>query len=200
MITLGLDIGTTTISAVAFDTQQKTLLASANVPTDADATPPAQRANGWAEIDMQLAYHHALAALQSISSQLGRRTEEIQVIGMTGQMHGVAFLDGQLKPARNAIIWQDQRGEDVLPAFIARAGGAGAFAKMGALPAAGFGAVTLYWLHEHATLPNALPCSIPDAIGVMLCGTAPKINATHAAGRGLLTLRKMRGMAIYWRG
>lgn len=190
MIRLGLDIGTTTISAVAFDAGRETLLASVTLPTDADATPPAQRANGWAEIDVPGVYQHALEALRGVVAQLGALASEIGAIGMTGQMHGVAFLDENSMPARTAITWQDQRGKESLPAFIARAGGAGAFAEMGALPAAGYGAVTLHWLREQDILPSALPCSIPDAIGAMLCHTAPKIDPTNAAGWGVFNVAK----------
>lgn len=188
MISLGLDIGTTTISAVAFDTANHKLLASSNVPTDADVTSPAQRALGWAEIDLYRVFDHALASLYQVVIQLGDRSESVPVIGMTGQMHGVAFLDEHMKPARTAITWQDQRGREVLPAFMARAGGAGAFEKMGALPAGGYGAVTLFWLHKHNALPTASPCTIPDAIGAMLCGAKPTIHVTHAAGWGTFDL------------
>lgn len=190
MITLGLDIGTTTISAVAFDTSSQSVLASANVPTDADATTPAQREAGWAEMDLQRVFNHALHALQRVISPVWTRTDEIHAIGMTGQMHGVAFLDEQFAPARPAITWQDQRGSEVLPAFIARAGGAGAFEHHGAMPAAGYGGVTLFWLREHGAMPEAFCCSIPDAIGAMMCHAAPKIHATHAAGWGVFDLER----------
>ncbi len=190
MIRIGLDIGTTTISAVAFDIRRETLLASVTLPTDADATPAAQRTNGWAEIDTLRVYQRALEALQGIAIQLGALVDEIGAIGMTGQMHGVAFLDERSAPARTSITWQDQRGKESLPTLIARAGGVGAFAEMGALPAAGYGAVTLHWLHEHDALPKAFPCSIPDAIGAMLCHAAPKIDPTNAAGWGVFNVMK----------
>lgn len=190
MITLGLDIGTTTISAIAFDVEQRDVLAAANVPTGADATPPAQRALGWAEIDVNRAFDHALDALHQVSLQLGQRAGEINAVGMTGQMHGVAFVDAHGQPARTAITWQDQRGKEVLPEFITRAGGAGAFEKMGAVPAAGYGIVTLFWLHERDALPSTTPCTIPDAIGTMLCNASPMIDPTHAAGWGTFNLER----------
>jgi hypothetical protein len=79
---------------------------------------------------------------------------------------------------------------DMLPIFMALAGGAGAFEKMSVLPATGYGGVMLFWLSQHNALPNAVVCSIPDALGAMLCRATPKMDAMNAAGWGTFDLEK----------
>lgn len=188
MLSLGLDIGTTTISAVAFDVGAERVLARATVPNDAGCTPADKRHEGWAELDLERAFARALDALQRVVAELGPRAGQVRAVGVTGQMHGAAFLGRDLRPVRPAITWQDQRTRDVIPEFIARAGGAGAFANMGCLPAAGYLGPTLYWLRRHDTLPDAHVCCIPDAIAAMLTAHPPVSDPTLAASTGLFDI------------
>lgn len=194
MIALGLDIGTTTIAAVAYDVDAHRLLARVTVPHDAGCTPADKLGLGWAEIDLARSFAIALSAMRQVVGSLGEQSARVRRIGVTGQMHGVAFLDANLRPVRPAITWQDQRTAASVADFIARCGGEGAFANMGCLPAAGYLGPTLAWLRQHDRLPRAAACFIPDAVASMLMavrcashrrGESPMTDATLAASSGI---------------
>ncbi len=189
MLSIGLDIGTTTIAAVAFDAEAAQVVARATVLNDAGCAPADQRAEGWAELDLSRAFALALDALEQAASYLGPRAGQVRTIGVTGQMHGAAFLGRDFRPARSAITWQDRRACTVIPEFIARAGGAGAFANMGCLPAAGYLGSTLYWLRKRDALPDTPVCGIPEAIVAMLTAQPPASDPTLAASTGLFDIR-----------
>lgn len=195
MIALGLDIGTTTIAAVAYDVDAHRLLARVTAPHDASCTPADKLRLGWAEIDLARSFAIALSAMQQVVGQLDEQSARVRRIGVTGQMHGVAFLDANLWPVRPAITWQDQRTTTSVADFIARCGGEEAFAHMGCLPAAGYLGPTLAWLRQHDRLPRAVACFIPDAVASMLTAARPRAahrrrespmtDATLAASSGI---------------
>ena len=184
-LSLGLDIGTTTIAAVAFDAAAGRLVAKATRLNDASSAAGEQN---LAELDLDRAFDIAIAALAEVTQSLGAQAKAVRSIGVTGQMHGVAFLGQDLCPVRTAITWQDQRARDLLPEIIERAGGAGAFANMGCLPAAGYLGATLFWLQRHAALPDAHACCIPTAVAAMLTGRPPVSDATLAASSGFFDI------------
>ncbi|MFN4294747.1 MAG: sedoheptulokinase [Thermoflexales bacterium] len=192
MLSIGLDIGTTTIAAVAFDTEAAQVAARATILNDAGCAPATRRAEGWAELDLSRTFTLALDALEQAASRLGPRAGQVRALGITGQMHGAAFLGRDLRPIRSAITWQDRRTGEVIPEFIARAGGAGAFANMGCLPAAGYLGPTLYWLRRRDALPDARVCGIPEAIAAMLTAQPPISDPTLAASTGLFDIRSGR--------
>lgn len=192
MLSLGLDIGTTNIAAVAFDVEAAQVVAHATVSNDAGCAPADRRAEGWAELDLARVFALACAALERVIYRLGPRAGAIRAIGITGQMHGAAFLNHELAPMRSAITWQDQRARDLIPEFIARAGGAGAFDDMGCLPAAGYLGPTLYWLRRHDALPDGYVCGIPEAVAAMLTAAPPVSDPTLAASTGLFDIRHGR--------
>ncbi len=187
MLSLGLDIGTTTITAVAFDTVQRQLVARTTLPNDADCTPADGRALGWAELDLSRALEIAVEALTQTIAMLGTHAGWVACLGVTGQMHGVALLGRDLRSLRPAITWQDQRAQAIIPELIERAGGAGAFANMGCLPASGYLGATLGWLQRQGELPDhagACACFIPTAIASLLTGRPPVTDPTLAASSG----------------
>ncbi|MFC1465126.1 MAG: sedoheptulokinase [Candidatus Brachytrichaceae bacterium NZ_4S206] len=188
MLSLGLDIGTTTIAAVVFDTEAAQVVAHATASNDAGCTPADRRTEGWAELDLVRVFALALDVLERAIRPLDRRADQVRTIGVTGQMHGAVFLGHDLSPVHPAITWQDQRTRDLIPEFIARAGGAGAFANMGCLPAAGYLGPTLYWLHRHDALPDGYVCGIPEAVAAMLTAQPPVSDPTLAASTGLFDI------------
>jgi sedoheptulokinase len=139
-----------------------------------------------------------IAALTQMVDQIGDRSHEICGIGVTGQMHGVAFLNPDATPARSGITWQDRRADENLLAetttylerYIALAGGAQAFTQMGCLPAAGYLGPTLYWLKCHDQLPPSpvRPVFIPDAIAAFLTGSLPCTDSTNGGSSGLFDI------------
>ncbi len=191
---IGLDIGTTSISAVVLDTESGALLAHHTVANRAAIAAGA----GRAEVDLTRVQALAVEALTGIVAEAGVDAAQIRGIGMTGQQHGVAFVDASAAPAGPAITWQDLRVQSPMPGsqqsylqtFVDRAGGRDAFRRMGCLPAAGFLGTTLFWLHEEDQLPAppAIACFIPDAVAAFLTGETPRVDPTLAGSAGIFDI------------
>ncbi|MEA3407146.1 MAG: FGGY family carbohydrate kinase [Chloroflexota bacterium] len=187
---VGLDVGTTTLSAVILDAASGRLVVSCDHDNTASIT-----ASSRAELDLMALRALIVDLLAQTVREVGERREEIRALGVTGQMHGVALLSPDAEPLGPAITWQDGRveepvlGRDVsyLQRFMALAGGNEAFRRMGCLPAAGFMGPTLYWLQLNDQLPPppARACFVPDAAVAFLIGRPPPTDPTDAASSGL---------------
>src|SRR5438128_3958708 len=106
MSLLGIDVGTGGTRAVLIDSEGR-ILTSATVEHEPFASPR----TGWAEQDARDWWRAAAAAVLAILSSEGVRPEEIDAVGLSGQMHGAVLLDQRNEVVRPAIIWCDQRTE-----------------------------------------------------------------------------------------
>ncbi|MDN8957670.1 FGGY family carbohydrate kinase, partial [Staphylococcus aureus] len=64
---------------------------------------------GWTEQRPQDWADATLAALHDLSRQLAEVGAVPLALGLSGQMHGAVFLDGQGEVLRPAPLWNDQR-------------------------------------------------------------------------------------------
>ena len=103
---LGIDVGTGGTRAVLIDSEGR-ILASATV----EHVPFASPRTGWAEQDAQDWWRAASAAVRVVLSNEDVRPEEIDAVGLSGQMHGAVLLDQRDEVVRPTIIWCDQRTE-----------------------------------------------------------------------------------------
>lgn len=193
-IYIGLDVGTTSLSAVALEAEDGALLAQETVPNTASRRP---RARGHERAELDLAALEDLVArlLARLAARLGEGAGAVAGIGVTGQMHGLALLDPAGRPLAPAITWQDRRtldaapggGETILECFLRRAGGQEAFRRMGCRPAPGYLGPSLFWLAEQGALPPepAVACLIPDAVVAWLGGASPRTDPTDAGSTAL---------------
>ena len=196
---VGLDIGTTTVGAVIFDTATGRLAASCTLPHTARTGGVPADDPLAAELDLRALRSATLECLARAISRVGRTAQSVCGIGVTGQMHGVALLDAHGDPVAPVITWQDRRVEEAIPgegctwldAFIERAGGPGAFDCAGCMPAAGYLGPTLYRLVRLGQLPaeTAAACFIPDATVTFLTGATPCTDPTDAASSGVFDVR-----------
>jgi len=191
---IGLDIGTTSLSAAVLDIESGALQAHHSMPNDAGSFP----GPGRAELDMERLQRRAVECLAGLVAKAQVDPAHVRGVGVTGQQHGVAFLAAGSAPMRPAITWQDLRGQESVPGrdesylqrMMVQAGGVEAFRRTGCLPAAGFLGVTLFWLHENNQLPTppATVCFIPDAIVAFLTGAPPASDPTLAASSGVFDI------------
>jgi sugar (pentulose or hexulose) kinase len=196
-VVLGLDLGTTTLTAVALDPADGHLLASATAINQAETTAPANKAKGWSEWDAQAIAQAACRCLAEVGRRLGPRKSDVAGLGITGQQHGVVIVDSMVRPLAPFINWQDRRGDQEQPGFgktyVQRAvdlAGADAPARTGCRLAAGYLAVTLYWMKATQVLPpTGTACFIVDYFGALLTGQRPATDATCAASSGVLDIR-----------
>jgi len=174
---LGLDIGTTTISAVVVD--NGLVLDAMTLPNGAFL--PA--AHPWEKIQ-DPAYIRS-TAISAVDSLLEKHPDTHR-IGITGQMHGILYLDAAGHPVSPLYIWQDGRGEQLMENGKTYA--ACLSDLTGYRLATGYGMLThFYNLKNHLVPENAAVfCTIHDYIAMLLSGqTRPVTDASDGASFGI---------------
>jgi xylulokinase len=101
---LGLDISTTATKAVILD-RTGAVRASAAVEYPYQTPHPL-----WSEQDPNVWWTSAVSAIRTALGEAG--ADEVEAVGLTGQMHGLVTLDAQDRILRPAILWNDQRTEE----------------------------------------------------------------------------------------
>lgn len=177
MKTLGLDIGTTTISAVVYDSFHgvltfRTITSNAFLPGSC-----------WERLqDPSKIYD---AAVRIVSALL-REHPDIVAMGLSGQMHGILYLDPSGNPVSPLYTWQDGRGS--LPFDGSQSWAAHLSERTGYPLAAGYGMVTHCYNLAHDLVPRnaARLCTIQDYLAMKFSGrTVPVTDPTNAASLGL---------------
>lgn len=144
MSLLGIDVGTGGTRAVLIDGAGR-IVASATV----EHSPFASPRTGWAEQDPRDWWRAAAAAVRAVLSNDGVRAEEIDAVGLSGQMHGAVLLDQRDEVVRPAIIWCDQRTETECRALTDEVG-AERLIELTCNPAlTGFTLPKMLWVREH---------------------------------------------------
>ncbi len=195
-VAIGLDVGTTTIGALALDAATGTVLAAATVPNDCQTTGEPDRARGRSEWDAARLSATACASLRACSDRLGPRASDVVGLALTGQQHGVVVVDAGRRPLTPFINWQDRRGEELVPdgteTWVQHArsrAGEERMTRTGCRLATGFMGTTLLWLKANQGLPaDATACFITDYVGATLTGQPPVTDPTMGASSGLFDL------------
>lgn len=181
---IGIDIGTTTICAVALDLVTGNLLAAEQRPNDSTmATGKAwERTQDPARI---------LVHVRELLRCLACRFRPVTGIGLTGQMHGILYVDVAGQAASPLYTWQDGRGD-----VSCRHGAtyAQSMAAASGYPlASGMGVVTHYANCALGLVPAGAAgfCSIMDYAVMQLTGrTRPVCDPSTAASFGCFDLRQ----------
>jgi sugar (pentulose or hexulose) kinase len=195
---LGVDLGTTTITALALEPRSGQIVAQHTVANDAEITSPADKARGRSEWDPRRMAERACQCLRSVSETPGVRGADIAGLGITGQQHGVVLVDQDRQPLTPLVNWQDRRGDERVPgnsrSFVQQASllsGDDAPQRAGCRLATGFMGVTLFWWKVHGLLPaRSTACFIGDYLSSALTGQPPVSDPTNAASSGLLDVRR----------
>jgi xylulokinase len=140
---LGIDLSTTGAKALLIDEQGQTV-ASASTSLTLSTPRPL-----WAEQQPRDWWEATAASIRAALATAEATGDEVRAIGLTGQMHGLALLDGQGEPLRPAILWNDQRTAAECDEIRARMGKHRLIAVTGndALP--GFTAPKMLWVRRH---------------------------------------------------
>lgn len=181
---IGLDIGTTTISAVVLDGETGCILASRTIPNGADLPPDVPGAK-MQDPDI------IIEKLQGVLSELKAEYAPISAIGIDGQMHGVVYVDDLGMAVSPLYTWQDDRGN--LPY------GEGSYVSemkrlSGCDMSTGFGLATHFWMTKNEKIPASAVklCSIFDYAAMRLTGRRnPLMHTSGAASFGLFDLYKL---------
>ena len=169
MKAIGIDLGTTSICGVVIDTDSGKVLRSETVNSNAFVST----GNDWEKVqDVSLIIEKAVKIVDSFID------DDVAVIGITGQMHGILYYDNDGKSVSNLYTWQDGRGN--LPykdtTYAAYLGGA-----------SGYGNVTDFYNRENSLVPeNAVGyCTVHDYLAMTLSGRkTPLVHTSDAASFG----------------
>jgi xylulokinase len=107
MLTIGYDIGSSSIKAALFDAERGATVAQAYSPKQ-EMPISAPRA-GWAEQDPSIWWEHARLATREILAAARPAAGSVGAIGISYQMHGLVPLDSANAVIRPSIIWCDSR-------------------------------------------------------------------------------------------
>ncbi len=175
---LGIDIGTTSVCAVVIDENGGLLRSLTQSNTFGYAKGPArmQNADGIAQKCREICAE--LSAAYPIAS-----------IGVSGQMHGILYVNAEGAALSPLYSWQDERGN--LPADD------GSYAeelsrRSGCRVSTGYGCCSVYYdVRNGAVPPDAAAfCTIGDYVAMQLCGRkAPLVHDSCAASLGLFDLQ-----------
>ncbi|GAC1448033.1 MAG: xylulokinase [Ktedonobacterales bacterium] len=182
LVYLGLDLGTSSLKALAIDA------AGGVLAIETASYPLMQLRPGWLEQRPDDWWTAACDATRRLLARPELAPCQVEAIGLSGQMHGATLVDAGGHVLRPALIWADARGAAELDAFAAHLAPAETLRITGSLPHASSTLAKLLWLraHEPATfgraaqiltakdelrrrLTGAYATDITDASGTLLC-------------------------------
>lgn len=179
MNVLGIDIGTTTLCALLADSVDGSVTASATVANDSFVRGlPYEKLQDPDKI---------LQKVRDLIDEIGAE-HRIDIIGLTGQMHGILYVDAFGRAVSPLYTWQDGSGNE--------SSGAVSFSDelfdlTGRRLSSGFGALTLFCHTRRGTVPESAAkiCAVHDYVAMRLCGArTPLTHISDAASFGLFDL------------
>lgn len=179
MKSVGIDVGTTTICGVVTENRDGSLLESCTWENDT------WMAGEW-EYEKLQDPDQILKKCREMLDYFLKKYDRVTSIGVTGQMHGILYLDGEGKAVSPLFTWQDGRGDEKDEegiSFVEKLS-----KRSGRSLATGFGIVTHAWLSEKGKIPVRAKvfCTIPDYVAMSLAGRkAPLIHSSMAASFGM---------------
>jgi sedoheptulokinase len=184
MYFIGIDIGTSSISAVAYDYEKKII---ESLTRNNDSNLPSVHA--WEKIQSP---RRILEIVEGIMDDFACRFTDIRGIGVAGQMHGILYLDGQGEAVSPLYTWQDGRANGLYrkgqtyASFLSD--------ETGHALATGFGLVTHYYNQANGLVaPEARQlCTIMDYVVMKLAGQkAPLTSYSNAASLGFFDTERL---------
>lgn len=179
---LGIDIGTTTVTALILDTDTATVKKSCTLPNDSFI-----KTNNFERIqDPEKIINTLKNVIKAVTDGI-----EIHSVGVTGQMHGIMYLNNDFKPCSPLMIWQDERGneifenEETYAEYLTRVTGINA--------ASGYGLTTHFYNIKNNLVPEnaVMLCTIHDYIVSLMTSTKPVSHTSDAASLGFFDLNKL---------
>lgn len=181
-LAVGIDIGTTTVSAVVYDLLRKETVEAASHPHDSYVSSGERTEQSVACM---------LGTAESLLYRILASYEGVVSIGLTGQMHGIVYVNGEGEPLSSLINWQDKRADQILPDGKSTCDTI--FDLTGVRVYAGYGLATHFYNLRAGEVPEGAVafCSIMDLLAMRICGfRRPMTHASVAAGFGLFDVER----------
>ncbi len=181
---IGIDIGTTSICGIVVDVDTGEVVKSLTLPNGSFI----KTQNSFEKIqDPQIILDKAVEILRDFKGEY----KNILSIGLTGQMHGIVYVDQTGNGVSPLYTWQDERGN--LP--FENSTYAKRFSEItGCNAASGYGLVTHFYNLKNSLVPeNAAKIStIHDYVAMKICGnTKPIIHISDGASWGCYDFEKL---------
>lgn len=179
---LGIDIGSTTISAAVIDLENPEHTEAYNIPNNSALSPASK---SFYEQDAEKIYSDVLKLTELIISSY----PNIKSIGVTGQMHGILYTDKDGNAISPLYTWQDKRADEKFCGNLSYCDKI--FKITGKTIFSGFGFATHFYNTKNGLLPSNAHsfCSIMDYIVMKLTNSnLPIIHTSVAASFGLFDI------------
>ncbi len=137
---MSIDLGTSSVRAFIADFENNLYYSEGEIY---DVIIPQ---TGYAEQNPQIWYDKTVSAIRNVLSKSKINPKEIIALSFSGQMHGLVALDEEFNPVTNALIWMDQRSEEVLDEIYRIVSEQEILTNTQNRISAGFMIGTLYWL------------------------------------------------------
>lgn len=171
-LSVGIDIGTTTVSAVVYDIDNAEQLEAYSIPHASYAC---------SDIRSEQSTSIILEKAERLLYHILDSYDKIKSIGLTGQMHGIVYINDEGEPLSNLINWQDKRADQALE------GGESVCQAIeritGEKIATGYGIATHYYNMLTQGVPSEAIgfCSIMDLFGMKICQIKKATTHTSVA-------------------
>lgn len=187
---LGLDVGTGGTRALLVNATGEVVAAAS-----AAHAPVAMPQPLWAEQDANDWWRAAQTAIREVLRSA--RAEEIQAIGLSGQMHGVALLDARDEALGTSLIWCDQRTQPQVDRLTAAIGAEEIIRRTANPLLTGFSAPKLAWLRENraADWRRATGFVLPKDFARLRLTGERATDVADASGTGLFDVVHRRWSA-----
>lgn len=178
---LGIDVGTTTISVAVIDRDGR-LVDKHTKNSDAWILS----VYSWEKVQ---SIHKIMQSARDAVEEMTAKYSNVAAIGVTGQMHGVLYLDKNCEPVSELYTWQDQRALQGNPSSCEMIS-----EKTGYSISAGYGMATHYDLKRKQLIPQqaAKMCTVMDYLAVSLTEKKDDIwmHVSNAASFGIYDVKK----------
>ncbi len=183
MKVIGIDIGTTSVSSVVMDAGTGEQIIARTLPNDT-----AVAGEKWAKEQDPVRIWEKCSTL---IKEYEKSWTDISAIGITGQMHGILYLDENGNALSPLFTWEDERGNLI---FRDQKTYVQVLQESTGYPmATGYGLTTHYYNLLNDLVPSNAVCiaTIMDYVAIRLTGShRPVMHASNAASLGLFDLRK----------
>ncbi len=179
---LGIDIGTTTVTALVLNTQTKDVLKSCTLPNDSFIV-----GKSFEKLqDVNKIINSVKTAIETVCHGV-----TIDSVGVTGQMHGILYLDKDNKPCSPLMIWQDERGNEIYQNGETYAEYLTSETDYKA--SAGFGLTTHFYNIKNQLVPKnaVMLCTIHDYLVSLLTNKKPVTHSSDGASLGFFDLENL---------
>ena len=178
---LGIDIGTTTVTALVLNTDKSEILKFCTLKNDSFI-----EGRDFEKLqDPNIIIEIVKSAVKNVTESL-----TIDAIGTTGQMHGILYLDEGNKPCSPLMIWQDERGNESYKNGLSYA--EYLTKETGFKAASGFGLTTHFYNLINKEIPEnaVMLCTIHDYLAALITGAKPVTHSSDAASLGFYNLKE----------